>query len=56
MNTVAVEIRSVDVSQEMVDELEDMTIEALAGVRLVRFEQADAVSHVDMRARYAERD
>lgn len=49
-------ISNVDVSQEVVDELEGTTIEALASVRLVGFEQADAVSHEDMRSRYAERD
>ena len=53
---MTVVISNVDVSQEMIDELEDPIIEALARGRLVDFEQADAVSHDDMRARYARKD
>jgi antitoxin StbD len=49
-------ISNVDVSQEMIDELEGPIIEALVWGRLVDFEQADAVSHEDMRARYTEKD
>ncbi|MGV8889555.1 MAG: hypothetical protein ACOH2P_16260 [Pseudomonas sp.] len=49
-------IINVDASQKVLDEHEDLRIEAVARERLMGFEQADAVSHEDMRARYAEKD
>ncbi|KJZ45730.1 MULTISPECIES: hypothetical protein [Pseudomonas] len=45
----------VDGPQEMFEEHEDLRIEAAARERLMGFEQADAVSHEDMLARYAEK-
>lgn len=53
---MTVVISNVDVSQEMIDELEGLRVEAAARERLMGFEQADAVSHEDVRARYAEKD
>ena len=53
---MTVVISNVDVSQEMIDELEDLRVEAAAGERLICFDQAKAVSHDDMRARYARKD
>ena len=49
-------IINVDAPQEMLDEHEDQRIDAAARERLMGFEQADAVSHEDMLARYAEKD
>jgi antitoxin StbD len=47
---------NVDVRQEMLDELEALRIEAVASERLTGFDQAEAVSHDDMRARYTQKD
>jgi antitoxin StbD len=49
-------IINVDLYQEMLDELKDLRVEAATGERLVCFDQAKAVSHDDMRARYARKD
>ncbi|WP_415759361.1 type II toxin-antitoxin system Phd/YefM family antitoxin [Pseudomonas sp. LT1P18] len=49
-------IINVDVYQEMLDELKDLRVEAAVGERLICFDQAKAVSHDDMRARYARKD
>ncbi|MDR6927319.1 hypothetical protein [Pseudomonas sp. BE134] len=46
----------VDVQQKMLDELEGLRIEAAARERLIGFDQATAVSHDDMRARYTQED
>ena len=60
-NQPAAVIINVDAYQEMLDELEDLRIEAaarerLARERLIGFDRAKAVSHDDMRARYAKKD
>jgi antitoxin StbD len=47
-------IINIDAPQKVLDEREDQRIEAAAWERLMGFEQADAVSHEDMLARYAE--
>ncbi|QXZ13048.1 hypothetical protein KVQ82_23675 [Pseudomonas sp. AO-1] len=41
--------------QEMQDDLENLRIEAQAMERLINFDPAQAISHYDMRARYARR-
>ncbi|WP_167443761.1 hypothetical protein [Pseudomonas kribbensis] len=38
--------------QEMLDELENLRIEAVVKARLINFDPAQAISHDDMRARY----
>ena len=55
-NRPAAVIINVDVYQEMLDELKDLRVEAAAGERLIGFDQAKAVSHDDMRARYSRKD
>lgn len=55
-NQPAAVIINVDAYQEMLDELEDLRIEAAARERLNGFDQSKAVSHDDMRARYARKD
>jgi len=47
---------NVVVQQEMLDELEGLRIEAAARERLTGFDQAEAVSHDDMLARYTQKD
>lgn len=50
-------ICNVDVNEEMLDEHEDLRLDAVAQERLMRFEPGDAVvSHEEMRARYAKKD
>ncbi|WP_028622508.1 Phd-YefM [Pseudomonas sp. Ant30-3] len=49
-------IINVDAYQEMLDELDDLRIEVAARERLTGFDEAQAVSHDDMRARYARKD
>jgi antitoxin StbD len=55
-NQPAAVIINVQAYQEMLDELENLRIEAAARERLSNFDQAKAVSHEDMRARYARKD
>jgi antitoxin StbD len=55
INPAAV-IINVQAYQEMLDELENLRIEAAARERLINFDPAQAVSHDDMRARYARKD
>ncbi|VVM86530.1 type II toxin-antitoxin system Phd/YefM family antitoxin [Pseudomonas fluorescens] len=55
-NEPAAVIINVDAYQEMLDELENLRVEATARERLIGFDQADAVSHDDMRARYSNND
>lgn len=55
-NEPAAVIINVDAYQEMLDELENLRVEATARERLISFDQAKAVSHEDMRARYAKND
>lgn len=46
-------IVNVQAYQELLDELENLRIEAIARDRLESFDRAKAISHDDMRARYA---
>ncbi|MDL5600658.1 hypothetical protein QS468_48665 [Bacillus subtilis] len=55
-NQPAAVIINVQAYQEMLDELENLRIEAAARERLSNFDQTQAVSHEDMRARYARKD
>jgi antitoxin StbD len=55
-NEPATVIINVDAYQELLDELEELRIEAVARERLANFHEADAVSHDSMRARYARKD
>lgn len=55
-NQPAAVIINVQAYQEMLDELENLRIEAAARERLINFDTAQAVSHDDMRARYARKD
>ena len=55
-NQPAAVIINVDAYQEMLDELKDLRVEAAAAERLTAFDQANAVCHDDMRARYARKD
>ena len=55
-NQPAAVIINVQAYQEMLDELENLRIEAAARERPSNFDQAKAVSHEDMRARYARKD
>jgi len=55
-NQPAAVIINVEAYQEMLDELEDLRIEAAARERLAGFDQARAISHDDMRGRYARKD
>ena len=55
-NQPAAVIINVQAYQEMLDELENLRIEAAARERLSNFDQTRAVSHEDMRARYARKD
>ncbi|VVP02984.1 hypothetical protein PS862_02945 [Pseudomonas fluorescens] len=55
-NEPAAVIINVDAYQEMLDELENLRVEATARERLIGFDQANAVSHDDMRARYSNND
>lgn len=55
-NQPAAVILNVDAYQEMLDELDDLRIEVAARERLTGFAEARAVSHDDMRARYARKD
>lgn len=55
-NEPAAVIINVDAYQELLDELEELRIEAVARERLANFGEADAISHDTMRARYARKD
>ncbi|MDP9784467.1 antitoxin StbD [Pseudomonas sp. NFACC15-1] len=55
-NEPAAVIINVDAYQEMLDELENLRVEATARERLINFDQAKAISHEAMRARYAKND
>ena len=55
-NQPAAVIVNVQAYQEMLDELEDLRIEATARDRLANFDPQNAISHADMRARYAKKD
>jgi len=55
-NQPAAVIINVAAYQEMLDELEDLRVEAAARERLIDFDQNKAVSHDDMRARYVRKD
>ena len=55
-NQPAAVIINVDAYQEMLDELDDLRIEVAARERLTGFDEAQTVSHDDMRARYARKD
>ncbi|MBD0705486.1 MULTISPECIES: type II toxin-antitoxin system Phd/YefM family antitoxin [Pseudomonas] len=55
-NEPAAVIINVDAYQEMLDELENLRVEATARERLIDFDQAKAISHDAMRARYAKND
>jgi hypothetical protein len=47
-------ICNVEVNEELLDEHEDLRLDAVVHERLMRFEPVDAmVSHEEMRARYA---
>ena len=45
-----------EIKQKVLDELEELRIEAAARERLTGFDQAEAVSHDEMRARYTQKD
>lgn len=55
-NEPAAVIVNVQAYQEMLDELEDLRIEATARDRLANFAPQKAISHADMRTRYARKD
>ncbi|EJL04251.1 hypothetical protein PflQ2_4304 [Pseudomonas fluorescens Q2-87] len=55
-NEPAAVIINVEAYQEMLDELENLRVEATARERLIGFDQAKAISHEAMRARYAKND
>lgn len=55
-NEPAAVFLNVDAYQEMLDELEDLRVEATARDRLENFDPQKAISHADMRARYAKKD
>ena len=55
-NQPAAVIINVQAYQELLDELEELRVEAAARERLSNFDQARAISHDDMRARYARKD
>ncbi len=55
-NQPAAVIINIDAYQEMLDELDDLRIEVAARERLTGFDEAQAVSHDAMRARYARKD
>lgn len=55
-NEPAAVIMNVAAYQEMVDELENLRIEAISRDRLVDFVPAQAISHSDMRSRYGKTD
>jgi len=55
-NQPAAVIINVQAYQEMLDELENLRIEAAARERLSNFDQTRAISHEEMRARYARKD
>jgi antitoxin StbD len=55
-NEPAAVLVNVEAYQEMLDELEDLRIEATARDRLANFSPQTAISHADMRARYAKKD
>ena len=45
-----------EIKQKVLDELEELRIEAAARERLTGFDQAEAVSHDEMRARYSQKN
>ena len=55
-NEPAAVIINVDAFQEMLDELENLRVEATARERLIGFDKANTISHDDMRARYSKND
>lgn len=55
-NEPAAVIINVDAYQEMLDELENLRVEATARERLIGFDKANAIAHDDMRARYSNND
>ncbi len=55
-NEPAAVIVNVQAYQEMLDEIEDLRIEATARDRLANFDPQKAISHADMRTRYARKD
>jgi antitoxin StbD len=55
-NEPAAVIINIDAYQEMLDELENLRIEAIARERLCEFDESQAISLKDMRARYAKKD
>lgn len=55
-NEPAAVIINVQAYQEMLDELENLRVEATARERLIGFDEAEAISHDDMVARYASKD
>ncbi len=55
-NEPAAVILNVQAYQDMQDELENLRVEAAARDRLATLDAAKAISHSDMRARYANND
>lgn len=55
-NEPAAVIVNVDAYQEMLDELEDLRIEAIAHERMSTFDKGKAISLGDMKARYAAKE
>ncbi|AMB85538.1 Phd-YefM [Pseudomonas agarici] len=55
-NEPAAVIINVEAFQEMLDELENLRVEATARERLMGFDAGNALSHKDLRARYAAKD
>lgn len=55
-NQPAAVILNVQAYQEMLDELEDLRVEATARDRVARFDEGDALSHEAMRARFSQKD
>ena len=55
-NQPAAAIINVDAYQEMLDEINDLCVEAAAAERLAGFDQASVICHDDMRTRFARKD
>jgi antitoxin StbD len=55
-NEPAAVLINVQAYQELLDELENLRIESIARERLTDFDESQAISLKDMRARYAKKD
>lgn len=55
-NEPAAVILNVQAYQALIDELDDLRINAIGRERMATFDKSKAVSHADMRARFAKKD